>query len=306
MGAMEEGRVTGYVAQSTEVIVTGTGIPSVDPDRAGAGVLVRHGDIALHFDAGRATGLRMVQAGTDFTDLDAMFLTHYHSDHVIGLHDFVLSRWTEDDFDVSETLSLVAPNGATVRYCESMLELWRDDLEVRAHHNGRSPDPNVDIVDFDTPDELVEVWSKADVRVLAGPVRHEPVEGAVGYRVETPDGVVAISGDTLVCDEVAELSRRADVVVYEATRFEQVLSFPSEFHFIVDYHADTKLIGEQMEALGIPTVMLTHLIPPPSTAEEKQGFEDDVREGRYTGRVIVCDDLDGVTLDGAALTGVLG
>jgi ribonuclease Z len=141
---------------------------------------------------------------------------------------------------------------------------------------------------------------------LAGPVRHEPVEGAVGYRVETPDGVVAISGDTLVCDEVAELSRGADVVVYEATRFEQVLNFPPELHFIVDYHADTKLIGEQMEALGIPTVMLTHLIPPPSTAEEKQGFEDDVREGRYTGRVIVCDDLDGVTLDGAALTGVLG
>lgn len=292
MGALEEGRATGYFAESTEVIVTGTGIPSVDPDRAGAGVLIRHGDIALHFDAGRATAMRMVQAGTDFTDLDAIFLTHYHSDHVIGLHDFVLSRWTEDDFDVSGPLELVAPNGKTVRYCENLLEMWKDDLAVRAAHNGRSASPNVDLVGFGTPSELTEVWSKGDVRVLAGPVRHEPVEGAVGYRVETPDGVIAISGDTVVCDEVARLADGADVVVYEATRFDQVLSLPPELHFIVDYHADTKLIGGQMQALGIPTVMLTHLIPPPSTLEEKQGFEDDVRAGGYTGTVIVCDDLD--------------
>lgn len=297
MGILEKGRVTGQFADVTEVIVTGTGIPSVDPDRAGAGVLVRHGDIALHFDAGRATAQRMIAAGTDLTELDAIFLTHYHSDHVIGLHDFVLSRWVEDDFDVSDTLALVAPNGKTIRYCESLLEMWKDDLQVRADHNGRSSNPNIDVVGFATPSEVVEVWARGDVRVLAGPVRHEPVEGAVGYRVETPDGVIAISGDTVVCDEVARLCDGASVVVYEATRFEQVLSLPPELHFIVDYHADTRLIGAQMAALDIPTVMLTHLIPPPSTVGEKRGFEDDVRQGGFTGRVIVCDDLDRVTLD---------
>ena len=300
MGVFESRRTSGYHAATTEVIVTGTGIPGVDPNRAGAGVLVRHGDIALQFDAGRATAERMVEAGTDLAELDAIFLTHYHSDHVIGLHDFVLSRWVEDDFDSAGALEIVAPNGATVRYCERMLDLWSDDLQVRAGHNGRSPDPNIRIVGFDTPTGLVEVWAKGELRVFAGPVRHEPVEGAVGYRIETPDSVVAISGDTVVCDEVAVLAKDADVVVYEATRFDQVRDLPAEVHFITDYHADTKLIGAQMEALGVPTLMLTHLIPPPSTPEEKRGFHDDVRRAGFTGRILVCDDLDRVVLEGKA------
>ena len=82
---------------------------------------------------------------------------------------------------------------------------------------------------------------------------------------------------------------------------EEVLSFPPELHFIAEYHADTKLIGEQMESLGVPTLMLTHLIPPPFSRQAKQGFADDVRAGGYTGKVIVCDDLDSVVLDSAVL-----
>ena len=218
MGVLEAGRATGHVAEHTEVVITGTGIPSLDPARAGTGVLIRHGEIALHFDAGRGTAIRVVEAGTDIAEIDAMFLTHYHSDHVIGLPDFVLSRWVEDDHDVGERMAIVAPNGSTIRSCERMLELWDDDLDVRANHNGRSADPRIDLIGFDTPDGLVEVWSKGEVRVLAGPVRHEPVVGAVGYRVETPDGVVAISGDTIVCPEVAALAKGADVIVYEAIR----------------------------------------------------------------------------------------
>ncbi len=295
MGILESGRESGYVAESTEVIVTGTGIPSLDPKRAGAGVLVRHGEIALHFDAGRATATRVVETGTDIGDLDAVFLTHYHSDHVIGLHDFVISRWAEDDLDLNDRLQIVAPNGATLRFCQRMLDLWGDDLEVRAEHNGRSSDPKVELIGFDTPTGLVEVWAKGDVRVVAGPVRHEPVVGAVGFRIETPDGVVAISGDTTVCPEVAALAEGADVVVYEALRRKQLLDLPEELHFIADYHADTVEIGAQMAALKIPTVMLTHLIPPPSTEAESAEFESDLRSGGYTGTVIVCNDLDKFT-----------
>lgn len=296
MGFLEAGRAVGRAAETTEVVVTGTGIPSIDPNRAGAGVLVRHGDIALHVDAGRATAARVVEAGTDIAALDALFLTHYHSDHVLGLADFVLTRWVEDDLGVTDPLVIVAPKGPTTRFCERLLNLWDDDLEVRSEHNGRSPDPRVDIRGFDTPTELVEVWSKGGVRVLAGPVRHEPVVGAVGYRIETPDGVIAISGDTTVCPEVAALAAGADVVVYEALRTREILALPQELHFITDYHADTREIGAQMESLGVPQLLLTHLIPSPTTDEDKQGFIDDVREGGYTGHVIVCDDLDGVQL----------
>ena len=131
--------------------------------------------------------------------------------------------------------------------------------------------------------------------VKAGQVRHEPVRPAVGYRVETPDGVVAITGDTLVCDEVAELADGADVLVYEALRFSAVPP-DAPNAFILDYHADTARIGEQAATLGTPTLVLTHLIPPPRDERDEQSFVDDVRGGGFEGELIVARDLTTVTL----------
>jgi len=132
--------------------------------------------------------------------------------------------------------------------------------------------------------------------VLAGRVRHEPVRPAVGYRVETPDGVVVVSGDTVVCDEVADLAAGTDVLVYEAMRFSEVRALSEERRFILDYHADTVAIGRQAEDLGVSRLVLTHLIPPPRSEADEQAFEDDVRSGGYTGDVVVARDLTAVTL----------
>jgi len=283
---------------TTTVTITGTGTPLATGDRAGAGVLVTRGDTHLQFDAGRATVTRLLAAGSSPANLTALFLTHYHSDHLVGLQDVVLSHWTMDVYDVLEPFELLAPNGHTMDFCERMLDLWHEDLKVRSLHNKRDPRPKVNMRGFDAPATPAEVFSNADATVLAGQVRHEPIENAVGYRVETPDGVIAISGDTVVCDEVAALAEGADVMVYEAMRMDVIKQRPVDKQYIIHYHADTRLIGKQMAELDVPTLMLTHLIPAPSTAEDKQAFIDEVREGGYQGTVIVCDDLDSVTLNG--------
>ena len=283
---------------TTLVTVTGTGTPLAAADRAGPGVLVRRGDLHLQFDAGRATVTRLMGAGSSPAQLAAVFLTHYHSDHVVGLVDVVLSHWTMDLNDEAGRLAVVAPKGPTTRYCQRMLDPWADDLAVRSSHNGRDPRPKMDLIGFDVPDTPTEVWSCGDVRVIAGQVRHEPVIGAVGYRIETPEGVVAISGDTLVCDEVAALAAGADVVVYESMRMDVINRRPPDKRFITEYHADTRLIGAQMQQLGIPRLLLTHMVPSPSTEEERQAYVDEVREGGYEGDISVCDDLTTVELTG--------
>lgn len=281
---------------TTEVIITGTGTPIVHPERAGPGVLVRHGDVAMQFDAGRNTLARLAAAGVAVTDLSAVFLTHYHSDHMTGLQDIVLTRWIQDMAAANGLLEIVAPNGPTTRYLEHMLDPWNEDLEVRILHAEHALDAEININGFEVPNEPTQVWSHGDVTVIAGQVRHEPVVGAVGYRVETPDGVVAITGDTLVCDEVAALAEGADVVVYEAMRMDFLKFVPPALHHIGEYHADTRLIGRQMEELGVPKLMLTHLIPQPMTEEDKQTFAADVRGAGYTGELIVCDDMSSMTL----------
>lgn len=281
---------------TTHVIVTGTGTPLATHDRAGAGALIRYGDTHMQFDAGRGTVARLLGAESSPALLTALFLTHYHSDHVVGLQDLVLSHWTMDVYDEADELPIYAPNGPTIDFCESMLDIWETDLAVRSLHNMRAPEPKIDIRGFDAPQVPTEVWSSGDVRVLANEVRHEPIVNAVGYRVETPDGVIAISGDTTVCNEVAALCHGADVVIYEAMRMDVIARRPKDKQYIMEYHSDTRLIGKQMAELDVPKLMLTHLIPAPHTPEDEQLFIDDVREGGYEGEIMVCRDLDTAVL----------
>lgn len=282
----------------TELIVTGTGFPMPDANRAGPGALIRRGDVTLQFDAGRSTVQRLVACGVRTEQLSGFFATHHHSDHLTGLQDLVLTRWNMDRRDQRGPLPIVVPDGHCVDFVNRMLDPWGHDLDVRREHSGRTTDPQYELIAFPVPGptEVVEVWSHGDVRVLAGQVRHEPVSPAVGYRIETPEGVIAITGDTKVCPEVARLADGADVLLYEAMRFSVVEGENLGRDFVMEYHADTRLIGAQAEELGTPTVILTHLIPGPKCEEDKQLFADEVRSGGYTGELIVADDLYTYTL----------
>ncbi len=287
---------------TTDVIITGVGCPIPSATDAGPGVLIRHRtdegiETHLQFDAGRATTMRLIAAGSSPMQLDALFLTHHHSDHCVGLADIVLTRWVMDRHDSIGPLTIVAPRGPSSEFAARVIDSWDADLNVRRQHTGRTTVPTPDVEVFVVPDEPTEVWSNGIVRVLAGQVRHEPVESAVGYRIETPDGIVAISGDTLVCNEVAALAAGADVLVYEALRFSAFDQLPEHRRFILDYHADTEAIGVQAATLGVPTLVLTHLIPPPTTEADRQTFADDIRAGGFNGELIVAHDLTTVTIE---------
>ncbi len=294
---------------TTRVVLTGTGVPHVHGGCAGAGALVEVAGtgvgtggepaVALQFDAGRATVLRLAEAGVRPRDLAAVFVTHFHSDHVVGLPDLALTRWIEGRIKEVAPLTVVAPEGKAARFVERMLDAYDDDIAVRRDHVGTGP-VDLDRRTFPVSPEPIEVWASDDgrVRVRAVAVHHEPVDGAVAFRVDTPDGAVVISGDTRVCGEVEALSAGADVVVHEACRTsamaEQVAGTPLETIF--DYHADTVALGEMAARAAIPHLVLTHLIPPAPTPEARARFEADVRSGGYQGRLTVGHDLTTVVL----------
>ncbi len=281
---------------TTTVTITGSGCPIPDAERAGPGVLVEVDGLRMQFDVGRSTVQRLAGAGIDRAQIDAVFATHHHSDHLVGLQDLVLTRWVMARGDVQDPLPIVVPAGPAEDFVNEMLGPWRHDLEVRAAHANRTDEIALDVVAFDVPETPTEVWRRGEVAVIAGQVRHEPVHPAVGYRVESPDGVVAITGDTLVCDEVAELAAGADVLVYEAMRFEVIEQRPPHLQFILDYHADTRLIGAQAAELGIPVLVLTHLIPAPNDPETLNDYVRDIRDAGFEGELVVADDLDHVVL----------
>ena len=277
--------------------ITGTGSPIPSPTRAGPGVLIEAAGLRLQFDAGRSTLERLTAAGINIAELDALFATHHHSDHLVGLPDIVMTRWVTSAGGTSGPLQVVVPDGPTVEFLDRMLYPWEADLDVRASHTGSSTRPEFDVIAFDSNDPGGIVWESGGVTVRAREVRHEPVSPAVGYRVETDDGAVVISGDTVVCDEVAELAQGARVLVYEAMLFKFIERLPEPTHFIMDYHADTRLLGAQAAELGVETLVLTHLIPEPTTPELTDQYVDTIRAGGFAGELVIANDLDTVILD---------
>jgi len=281
---------------TTSVTITGTGTPLYVPHRAGAGVLVIHEQTALQFDAGQATRLRMSESGFDISQLDAIFITHQHSDHLMGLADLLTTRWLHSHDSHVAPLPVFAPDGMAADIAEGVLDVWADEIDMRMTHVSYPSRPEPDVRRFEASAHVDEISRHGPVVVSSGLVDHPPVYPAVGYRVETPDGTVAISGDTRVCDGLENLCSGADIAVCEVIRIvglETVLSNPSK---IAHYHAEVGQLGAMAQRAGVKHLVLTHLIPPPETPAQKQDFVDDLRVAGYTGVITVADDLTQVTM----------
>ncbi len=193
----------------------------------------------------------------------------------------------------------MAVDGVATRFVSRMLDAYVDDIDLRIEHVQEHP-PRLDLQPFSASRTPAVVWRSDDDRVVveAVAVHHEPVPEAVAYRVRTPAGVVVVSGDTRVCDEVRDLASGADVLVHEACRTTtmQGLFAGTAFERIFDYHADTVALGALADDAGVGHLVLTHLIPPPANDTDAAGFADDVRRGGYTGRLTVGADLDTVEI----------
>jgi len=279
---------------ATTVTLTGTGVPHPSPGRAGPGTLVRVGKISLQFDAGRGTVLRLAEAGIQQARLTALFVTHVHSDHLVDLADVAMTRWILQQVSSTGPLPIIVPRGAPERFVRRMLDPFDEDIAVRMAHVQPEP-PEVLVHAFDVPAEITTVWASDDgsVSVDAVGVHHEPVADAVAFRVRSTDGTVVISGDTRVCREVEQLSEGADVLVHEACRATALHDAVAgtRFETIFSYHADTVALGGLAQRAGVRHLVLTHLIPAPSTADDEAAFADDVRQGGFTGPLTVGRDL---------------
>lgn len=284
----------------TSVTLTGTGIPHPAPGRAGAGTLIRHGDVALQFDAGRGTVIRLEEAGVSPYSLTAQFVTHVHSDHLVDLPDVAMTRWVQQQLHQTGPLVVVSPEGTAARFVRRMFDVYDDDIATRMEHVQADP-PEVDLRVFDAVSTPVEVWRSDDGNVVveAVAVHHEPVTDAVAYRVTTPTAIVVVSGDTRVCEEVESLSVGCDVLVHEACRASALhdLVEGTVIETIFSYHADTVPLGALAARAGVPHVVLTHLIPQPTTEIEVAGFELDLREGGFEGEVTVGEDLTTIVVN---------
>jgi ribonuclease Z len=266
------------------ITLLGTGNPLPDAARAGAATLVEAGGRRILVDAGRGVCMRMVAAGCLPPMLDAVCLTHLHSDHICDLNDVVTTRWVMSP--VPSPLRIYGPPG-TQAMVDGLMAMLAADVSYRiAHHDDLTWGPQVEVHEVSPGDRL----DHAPVEIVVGATDHRPVEPTVGYRIESEGQAVVLAGDTKPCAGLNTLLEGADVYVQTVLREDLVRMVPVQrFVDTVDYHSTLTETAETAARAGVPTLVLTHQIPTPAPGSAVEWLK--IVQGAYSGDVVWGEDL---------------
>ncbi|MDR7301722.1 MBL fold metallo-hydrolase [Haloactinomyces albus] len=318
-----EGAATsaGVPDTGTHVVTLGTAAgPAVRSPRQGiATAVVVDGNLYV-VDTGLGVVRQIAEAELPTNRLRAILLTHLHSDHIAELPAMLLYNWGPQVDGFTEPFEVVGPAGAgalpkgyrpavspptpgTREVVNNILDSYAYDVNIRISDEGRPPlDDLVRPREIQLPGGLsagprsrlapemepIEVYSDDRVRVLAALVNHPPVFPSYGYRIETPDGVIALSGDTTEHPNVVTLARDADVLVHESVYLDYYRKLGKSADFIDHLsgsHTDPAGTGRVAAKAGVGHLVLSHLA---GVATDEQ-WTAPVRK-KYGGRVTVAND----------------
>ncbi len=270
-----------------QITLLGTGTPRPIMERFGPSIMVEAGPEIMLFDVGRGSLQRLEQSGVPYARLTALFLTHLHSDHVVGLPDLWLSGWLVSRR--ATPLEMWGPAG-TAEMVAHLREAYRFDLKIRVDDDKANPEGGRLIVK-DIDEEVV--LKRNGVTVTSFLVDHSPVKPAFGYRIDYGGRSVVLSGDTRKSENLVKYAQGVDVLVHEvAAASKEELDRSALTRSIVAHHTTAREAAEIFRETRPKLAVYSHIVLRGEiTAREV------MRETRqtYTGRTVMGTDL--MTID---------
>lgn len=293
-----------FAESSTRLVLLGTGTPQPDPDRSGSATAVVVNGSAYLVDFGPGVVRRAAAAKLDkgVTELDpvnirTVFVTHLHSDHTAGYPDLILTPWA---MGRQKPLEVYGPKGLK-NMTGHILKAYRQDIAVRRDGMEKASKTGWQVNVHEIKAGIV--YKDANVTVTAFPTRHGAWKESFGYRFDTADRSIVISGDTTPVQTVIDACRGCDILVHEAQTM-KFLNNPMRPNaqgydikaYVAKYHTTTEQLAELASKAKPGLLVLYH--NPITLRPDKRPLAstpDDLLQeviSRYQGKVVVGRDLD--------------
>jgi ribonuclease Z len=257
-----------------KVTLLGTGAPVPSIERFGPSILVEAGGQKLLFDCGRGASQRLWQLKIPLGQVDALFITHLHSDHVVGIPDLWLTGWIPAAYGRrAKPFHVLGPDG-TKHMMENLVKAFSWDVNTRTKEDNK-----IDSGALVIPADIKEgfTWEKNGVKVTPFTVRHaEFIDSALGYRVDYGGRSVILSGDTRYSENLIKYAKGADVVIHEvAAANEKSMQTSPLINQILGFHTSPEDAAKVFEQTKPRLAVYSHIVlltadpslPPPTLNE---------------------------------------
>lgn len=280
----------------------GTGSPMPNPQRAGPCNVVIAGNQVFVVDMGENGNRNLNLMGISAADVDALMLTHFHSDHIDGIGPLMLFHWTRGAS--TAPLPVYGPEGVEQVVAGFNAAYALDDSYRIAHHGENivpSGGGGAEARSFAMDGETAIVLQSGGLTVTAFKVDHDPIKPAVGYRFDYKERSVCISGDAAKSANLIAVCKGADIIVHDALQPKLVQEMQAAFTAagnsntakifgdIQDYHASPEQAAESAKAAGAQMLVLSHLVPPLPLSYLYPAFLGDAKN-RFDGPIVVGED----------------
>lgn len=280
------------MAPTFRVTLLGTGVPIPRPERFGPATLIETGDHTILIDAGRGATIRLFELGVPMGRIDALLLTHFHSDHTIGIPDLWLTGWLSSYFAARrKPFHVIGPTGTTelMRHLEAA---YSRDVEIRIEDEKLEREHAAITTEEFSQDGVV--YEAGGLRVIAFTVDHGVViKPAYGYRIEYDGRSAVISGDTRYNENVIKFGAGADLLIHEVAMARPELTGEPHIQRILNHHTSPQEAGRVFAQTKPKLAAFTHLVMLASETVTAPTVDELIAATRetYAGPLQVGEDL---------------